>query len=157
MSNYLVYCLVSSVHPTHTYVGITNNWTRRIRQHQGFIKGGAVRTRAHRPWAPLFHITGLTKTQALQLEWAIKHKRRKGLSGPKGRIATIEYLLFSGEIDQWTSNGAKFDTFSPNQFQIRCVWTKDKYCSLCPKTSIPLHEVPFCERVFESVIEVPTK
>lgn len=120
LRDYLVYCLVSQTSPNQTYVGVTNNWTRRIRQHQGFIKGGAVRTRAHRPWGVLFHVAGLTKTEALQLEWAIKHRRKKGLSGPKGRIATIEYLLFSGEVKQWTSNAPLYTNFQPNQIQFLC-------------------------------------
>ena len=64
---HLVYCLVSSTSPTQTYVGITNNFRRRIRQHNGEITGGARRTRAYRPWKPFLHVTGLTKTQALQL------------------------------------------------------------------------------------------
>lgn len=89
---YIVYCIHNNY--KYTYIGITNNFTRRIRQHNGEITGGAKYTRRYRPWKVLFTIHGLTcKKEVLQLEWAIKHRRRKGYSGVKGRIRTLEYLL----------------------------------------------------------------
>ena len=68
---------VSTVTPARSYCGITNNWKRRIRQHNGIILGGAKYTQSHRPWVGFIHITGLTKKQALQLEWNIKHRVEK--------------------------------------------------------------------------------
>ncbi len=98
---YLVYTLVSTINGRKTYVGCTNNALRRLRQHNGDIVGGARATRAHRPWRFLFHVTGLTKREALQLEWAMKKKRVSGVSGPLGRRKTLERLM---QVDRWTSN-----------------------------------------------------
>lgn len=55
--------------------------------------GGAKTTRAHRPWNIAFYVSGLTHKEALQLEWAMKHKRAAGYSGLKGRIATLRKLM----------------------------------------------------------------
>ena len=46
---WFVYVLASSK-LTRTYVGCTVDINRRLRQHNGELKGGARRTRAGRPW-----------------------------------------------------------------------------------------------------------
>ena len=46
---FLVYIL-ESILQNRTYLGITNNLTRRLRQHNGEIAGGAQRTKTDRPW-----------------------------------------------------------------------------------------------------------
>ncbi len=100
---YLVYALVSAVRPSKTYVGCTNNFARRLRQHNGDLRtGGARATRSHRPWKPLFHVTGLTHREGLQLEWSIKRRRVSGVSGPLGRRRTLERLMT--QVDRWTRN-----------------------------------------------------
>lgn len=155
--NYLVYCLVSTVHPNQTYVGSTNNWTRRIRQHNGFITGGARRTLAHRPWGPLFHVTGLTKKEALQLEWAIKHRRKKGFSGPKGRIVTLEFLLFSGTVDKWTNKSISLKTLEVDTYKLNTPYSLEKWSMMCLPSDRPLKNVSYCSRHFEKEIMVPEK
>lgn len=93
---YLCYCLKSTTHANRTYVGITNNFTRRIRQHNGELVGGARYTHAYRPWRPLFRVHGFkTKRDVLRFEWAMKHRRRsrKGASPDAIRCLTLEYLL----------------------------------------------------------------
>jgi structure-specific endonuclease subunit SLX1 len=60
-----------------TYVGYTVNPTRRLRQHNRFIKGGARRTKRFAPWNMVCFVTGfLTKKEALQFEWILAHPRK---------------------------------------------------------------------------------
>jgi predicted GIY-YIG superfamily endonuclease len=57
-----------------TYIGFTNAPSRRLRQHNGDIKGGARKTRLGRPWDMLLFVHGFTsKVSALQFEWAAQH------------------------------------------------------------------------------------
>lgn len=66
----IVYCLRAG---THSYVGLTNNIHRRLRQHNGELKGGARYTRMHRPhgerWRLYFIVSGFERRRhAAQLE-----------------------------------------------------------------------------------------
>ncbi|XP_042490659.1 structure-specific endonuclease subunit SLX1 [Macadamia integrifolia] len=49
-SPWLVYLILSTNAPIKTYVGVTNNFSRRLKQHNGELKGGAKASRAGRPW-----------------------------------------------------------------------------------------------------------
>jgi len=88
-----VYILQSKANPARTYVGVTNDIGRRIRQHNGHLAGGARSTTAFRPWFvhSLFQMP--TRREALSLEWQIKHRRRPS-DGPGvlGRVAAAERL-----------------------------------------------------------------
>ena len=117
---YICYCL-KSVKGNKTYVGITNNWKRRLRQHCGKIKGGARYTRG-RQWKGFFHVSGLNKRQALQLEWAMKH-RRKG-SWLTGRCKTLWFLL---GLDRWTKKAPLVDTL---KLKIKVSCSKKDFCKL---------------------------
>jgi len=74
----LLYCLASvpSAELTmRTYVGVTEDLKRRLRQHQGLIKGGARSTRVRSTWRPLYTIQGFpSRRVALQFEWRL-HRR----------------------------------------------------------------------------------
>lgn len=77
------YCVYLLTHETknRTYVGITNNLKRRIRQHNGEIKGGARSTTAllkYGKWSVHMTIPNLTKWEALSKEKIIHNKSRKG-------------------------------------------------------------------------------
>ncbi|XP_052733669.1 uncharacterized protein LOC108339867 isoform X1 [Vigna angularis] len=48
--SWCVYLILSTNHPIKTYVGITNNFPRRLKQHNGELNGGAKASRAGRPW-----------------------------------------------------------------------------------------------------------
>lgn len=69
------YLLQSTTCP-RTYFGYTTNIQRRLRQHNGEIKGGAKKTQQGRPWTLVAHITGFpNQHEALSFEWYIHHKR----------------------------------------------------------------------------------
>ena len=98
---YYVYLLKSQV-SNRTYVGYTVNIKRRIRQHNGIIKGGAKKTRKGRPWKLVLYVTGFEyERTALQYECRIhhppKHLRRKG-PGIKNKIRIMKGLLKDSRI-----------------------------------------------------------
>ena len=77
--NYILYLLINT-HNNYTYLGITNNSERRIRQHNGDIKGGAKYTHAFKgdgEWQYHLHVINLTKNESLSLERKVKNKRKK--------------------------------------------------------------------------------
>jgi GIY-YIG catalytic domain len=108
-----------------TYVGQTNNFKRRLRQHRGELVGGARytrRTNKSNPsplgpkgggggaaWAPMFRVKGFQTLRAvLQFEMAMKrklkgthpqgHGGRGPRGGPRGRVLQLEHLLSLGRI-----------------------------------------------------------
>ncbi len=72
---WFVYVLLSS-DKSRTYVGITTDVDRRLRQHNGEIVGGAKCTRANRPWAVGAQFGPFEgRSEALVKEAAVKMKR----------------------------------------------------------------------------------
>jgi len=102
------YCIASGTSPTsesletirRTYVGATNDFRRRIRQHNREIVGGARATHGH-TWHPLFLVQGFaTRHELLSFEWWWKHVARVRKSEVHQashpvyrRIDALEYLL----------------------------------------------------------------
>lgn len=87
-----------------TYAGSTNNLKRRIKQHNGILKGGAKATRG-KTWTFYVILTGFkTHQNALQCEWKIKHptgkKNESKYRGTKGRIKGLNEMLCQ---DKWTN------------------------------------------------------
>jgi len=96
MTDYLVYVLINTIH-NKTYVGITNNPTRRLRQHNGEICGGAKYTTSNKcggEWKFYGFIRNLEKRQSLSIEKKIKIKSRrlKGLPINR-RVEAINIIL----------------------------------------------------------------
>lgn len=78
-----------------TYVGVTPDLDRRLRQHNGELSGGAVAT-AGRRWERVCHVRGFPDQRAaLQFEWRWKQiSRRLGVGGPLERRArALQELL----------------------------------------------------------------
>tara|TARA_Y100001958_G_C21214817_1_gene540296 strand:+ start:827 stop:1231 length:405 start_codon:yes stop_codon:yes gene_type:complete len=95
---YLVYILKSD---NKSYVGMTNNFDRRIRQHNKEIKGGARYTSKSNNWYPICIIDGFKDIKsACQCEWRLKQSYKNNFRGVKGRI---NYLSkFISENTKWT-------------------------------------------------------
>lgn len=92
---YLVYLLKSD---NYSYVGMTNNFTRRLRQHNKEIKGGARYTSKRDSWYPVLIIDGFQNMKsAMQCEWRLK----RGKKGAGGRIRYLNDYL--SKNDKWTS------------------------------------------------------
>lgn len=73
LGNWYVYLLVSD---TRTYVGSTTNPTRRLRQHNREITGGA-RSTAGRKWEMRMYLSGFeNRSSACRWERILKHRAR---------------------------------------------------------------------------------
>ncbi|KFK31729.1 hypothetical protein AALP_AA6G151500 [Arabis alpina] len=78
-----VYLILSTNQPIKTYVGITTDFTRRLKQHNGEIRGGAKASSAGRPWLCACLINGFTclsQASSFEAKWKIfsrKLPRRK--------------------------------------------------------------------------------
>ena len=93
----------------YTYNGCTNNFKRRIRQHNGEIKGGAKCTALRGPWEHYCIITGFQdQREALQAEWRIKRvegrRRPRKYCGVEGRIKGLSAIF---KLEQFTSKSAR--------------------------------------------------
>jgi predicted GIY-YIG superfamily endonuclease len=113
------YCyIIRSTNPAFsnsTYNGSTNHLTRRLRQHNGEIVGGAKATRGKGPWTYLAIWEGFDSyKEALSCEWRIKHptgtrKRPGQFNGVKGRIKSLNLLI---GLETWTKqNGGMGSNF----------------------------------------------
>ena len=92
---YLVYLLKSD---NYSYVGMTNDFSKRLRQHNKEIKGGARYTSKRDSWYPVLIIDGFQDMKsAMQCEWRLK----RGKKGVEGRIRYLNDYL--SKNDKWTS------------------------------------------------------
>jgi hypothetical protein len=79
MNNYNVYLLINNKNRC-TYIGCTNNLTRRLRQHNGELVGGAKYTRMKKQdgeWSYYGYINNLDKHLALSIEKKIQKRTKK--------------------------------------------------------------------------------
>lgn len=85
-----------------TYAGVSPDPVRRLRQHNGEIKGGAKYTLSRGPgWEHICFVKGFqNKIQTLQFEWASKHVPPRNAGGIENRIKKLYQLL---NRDFWTS------------------------------------------------------
>lgn len=85
--------LLRSCNYNRLYIGYTVNFPRRIRQHNGEIKGGAKRTSKWRPWTPICHIRGFKNNhQALRFEYRFQLMVRGKSKHPTIEDKTRFYL-----------------------------------------------------------------
>ena len=85
-----------------TYVGVSPDPVRRLRQHNGEICGGAKYTTSKGPgWNHICLISGFQdKIQAMQLEWAIKHVPPRNAGGIINRL---KKMITAMKRERWTS------------------------------------------------------
>lgn len=104
MNTYNCYIIFND---NYSYVGITNNLNRRIRQHNKFIKGGAkytsmIKSTNNTYWNYSCYVSGFkSKKDALRFEWALKHVKPKNKTGIINRINKLILLL---NKERWTNN-----------------------------------------------------
>jgi len=102
---YCCYCLVSTVNPSRTYFGSTNDMKRRLRQHNCEISGGAKATHSDGPWKVWYTIQGFgtNHSEALSFEWHCKigHNTRwlkqHKLPNKVGNIGKLKRLLVTAK------------------------------------------------------------
>jgi predicted GIY-YIG superfamily endonuclease len=128
---YCVYLLEDA--KGRTYVGATVNLTRRLRQHNQDVSGGARQTKRGGPWHVAACISGFEHwTHALKFEYAWR-RIGKGGRGKAARYASLQTLLLR---DRWSSKSPSaceidltvelFDeeNMSVNFVEIETVYTK---------------------------------
>ena len=109
--SYYVYLLVST--NGATYVGSTIDLERRLRQHNGDIKGGAKRTThlvsSGEKWERKCYVSGFpTWNSALQFEWRWKQLTRKIKNNTKPidkRMTALKTLL---ELERPTTKAVPY-------------------------------------------------
>jgi predicted GIY-YIG superfamily endonuclease len=95
-----------------TYIGATLDIDRRLKQHNGVLKGGARATAGH-SWKRVCHVAGFpNERSALQFEWAWKHFSKKMAGNAmRRRIQALLYLL---SCDQPTSKATDYQDYAEN-------------------------------------------
>lgn len=96
-TTYYCYILQQKDNPNSlNYIGYTVNYTRRLRQHNCIIKGGAYFTKNRGPWEFLAVMTcpSWNAIRAMQVEWLAKHPTRtrktpRCFYGSLGRINSL--------------------------------------------------------------------
>jgi len=101
-------CYILTNERGNTYVGSTNNLTRRLRQHNGIISGGARSTRGKGPWRVLCTVACVDETQQLDhslnlsMEWHLRNpdkKHRHEYYGVDGRLKSVDKLLLNSKFN----------------------------------------------------------
>ena len=98
-----MYCVYLLKSDNLSYVGMTNDFFKRFRQHNKEIKGGARYTKKRDFWYPVLIIDGFVDMKsAMQCEWRLKHIGiKKHIYGANNKI---EYLSkYLNENNNWTS------------------------------------------------------
>jgi len=113
---FLVYLLKND---NKSYVGYTNDFYRRWKQHNGMLKGGAKYTtrnnNGNNDWEPICIVDGfICKKEAMRCEWKLKRAR-----GYLNRIKNIDYIFNNNQ--KFTNKGSNIDTLNLK------IYTKKEY------------------------------
>ena len=117
MTEWKCYCLATDDGGSQkTYIGITPDLDRRLKQHNGLQSGGAKAT-AGRKWERVCHVRGFPDhIAALQFEWRWKQISRKYLSKPglnplERRFHALQELL---SLDKPTTAAIPYSEYEQN-------------------------------------------
>nr|QOI90549.1 hypothetical protein HWQ62_00418 [Pyramimonas orientalis virus] len=96
-----LFCYIINNEQDRTYNGYTVDLTKRLRQHNNYIKGGARATSNRGPWSFLVVITSpcwQSISTAMQHEWSIKYPTRKRprpkhYNGKTGRLESLIHVF----------------------------------------------------------------
>ena len=100
-----------------TYVGITPDLERRLKQHNGILSGGAMATKG-RTWERIGHVKGFPDHRAaLQFEWRWKQISRRCSGSPiERRLKALQELL---SLDKPTTSAVNYcDYLEPLEFVV---------------------------------------
>lgn len=99
MSDWKFYIIANG---NYTYAGVSPTPDKRLRQHNGEIKGGAKYTTGRGSgWKHICLISGFkNKIQAMQFEWAVKHVPPRNSGGLIMRMNKVYQVL---NYERWTS------------------------------------------------------
>jgi len=99
-------CYILKSESKRFYVGYTVDFTRRLRQHNGEIVGGAKKTERGRPWEPICHIKGFyDKSSALRFEYRIQHSKKPRPNCISNISIILDNLIKSGDgVLEWPVN-----------------------------------------------------
>jgi len=111
----------------YTYVGVSNNVKKRLRAHNGEIKGGAKYTTSKGSgWKHICVIHGFpTKIESMQFEWALKHVPPRNAGGMKNRIKKLLILLHK---EKWTSKAPLSETMPLTIEWVDNSYRPDEFC-----------------------------
>jgi len=83
-----------------TYIGFTDNPLKRLRQHNGLIKGGAKKTSRKRPWELVLVVSAFpNKILALKFEWAWQNPFTSKLTSDFVKNNKFIFIKISIKID----------------------------------------------------------
>ena len=151
---FLVYAIFHTGQKDRCYIGQTNNFERRIKQHNKQISGGArytsmVAKDSPGRWIPIYHVTGFQMLRSvLQFELACKRRKvpvafvpgrgmvgrgqntKKAYTrGPRGKVRQLEWLLSLERItDEPHSH------FASNGIAVQVFLTRDEYLKFAGMT-----------------------
>tara|TARA_Y100000385_G_scaffold274168_1_gene316925 strand:+ start:4220 stop:4567 length:348 start_codon:yes stop_codon:yes gene_type:complete len=77
--DYIVYLLSNTDNINRTYLGITKNLSKTLKEHNGELKGGPRYTKFHKEngeWICSIEIRNLSKSEAITIERLSKCKRK---------------------------------------------------------------------------------
>ena len=95
----VVLYLLESCLDRSTYLGVSDNLQRRLRQHNGLATGGGRYTSRHRHWRLFAYVRGFdSRSEALRLEYRAKHCSWRPAAAPMESHAHRRFLLLSNMI-----------------------------------------------------------